>query len=160
MGEGIMSSENVRKYLEKFNYQDRIREFEDSTATCEEAARANNCEVGRIGKSISLWIKDKPIIVVAAGDGKISNQKFKGTFHTKAKMISGEDVENVIGHKVGGVCPFVLKDGVEVYLDISIKKYPTTILACGDKNSVVELKIEELEEISNFVSWVDICQNI
>lgn len=116
-----MSIEAVRKHLEKFGLDKRIREFKESTATVEEAAKVNSCEPARIAKSLSFIINDVPTIIVVAGDAKINNQKFKAKFKTKAKMIASSDVENLIGHPIGGVCPFGIKDNVKVYLDKSIK---------------------------------------
>lgn len=153
-----MSLEKVREYLKGFGLEDKIRVFTESTATVEEAARVNHCEVARIAKSMSFLLKDQPTVIVVAGDGRISNQKFKATFQTKAKMISGEKVEDIIGHPVGGVCPFALPEGVDVYLDISMKRFETVLPACGTPNSAIELTLEELEKASNYIRWVDICQ--
>lgn len=152
-----MSIESVKEYLKRFALAEKIREFSESTATVEEAAKVNHCEPARIAKSLSFWLKDKPTIVVIAGDGRINNQKFKATFQTKAKMILGDQVENIIGHPMGGVCPFDLPEGVSVYLDVSLKRFETVLPACGTSNSTIEISLEELEEASNYIEWVDIC---
>lgn len=154
-----MSVERVREYLKAFALDDKIREFSESTATVEEAAKANHCEPARIAKSLSFFLKDKPTIIVVAGDGKINNQKFKATFQTKAKMISGDKVEEVVGHPVGGVCPFALREGVDVYLDVSMKRFSSVLPACGTPNSAIELSLEELEKASNYIKWIDVCQD-
>ena len=153
-----MSIENAREYLKKYNLESRMRIFDRSTATVEEAACVNGCEMARIGKTMSFWIKDEPAVILVSGDGRINNQKFKACFHTKAKMISGDEVEKVIGHPVGGVCPFGVNKNVKIYLDISIKRFPTVIPACGGPNTAIELTIDEVERVSNSDGWVDICQ--
>lgn len=153
-----MSVESVKEYLKQFTLAERVREFAESTATVEEAARVNRCEPARIAKSLSFILKDHAIIIVVAGDGKISNQKFKSTFQTKAKMISGDQVESLVGHPVGGVCPFDLREEVGVYLDVSLKRFETVLPACGTSNSAIEVTLEELEKASNYIKWVDICQ--
>lgn len=154
-----MSIEKVRKHLKQFGAEDKIQEFEVSSATVELAAKALNCEPERIAKSISFMVYEKPIIIVVAGDVKISNSKFKQQFQTKAKMLSFEETETLIGHKVGGVCPFGIKDGVDVYLDSSLKKHESVFPACGSSNSAIELTIEELERYSNFKEWIDVGQD-
>ena len=153
-----MSIEAVRKHLEKYGLDNRIREFKESTATVEEAAEVNSCEPARIAKSLSFIINDIPTIIVVAGDAKINNQKFKAKFKTKAKMIPGSDVENLIGHPIGGVCPFGIKDNVKVYLDESMKRFETMLPACGTSNSAIELTLEELEKASNYIEWIDVCK--
>ena len=153
-----MSIEKVRKYFEKLGIENRIREFEVSSATVELAAKALNCAPERIAKSLSFMVNEKPIIIVVAGDVKVSNSKFKQQFQTKAKMLSFDEAENLIGHKVGGVCPFAINEGVDVYLDISLKNYETVFPACGSSNSAIELSIDELEKFSNFKDWVDVGQ--
>lgn len=154
-----MSVENVRKYLEKFGLGNRVQEFDVSSATVELAALALDCKPGEIAKTLSFIVKDKPILVVAAGNQKISNSKFKQCFNEKAKMIRFDEVEMLIGHRVGGVCPFAVKDGVETFLDVSLKKYEMVYPACGSANSAIALSIEELEKCSNFTAWVDVCQD-
>jgi len=149
-----MSIETVRKHLQKYSLDSKIREFTESTATVEEAAKVNSCEPARIAKSLSFIINDIPTIIVVAGDAKINNQKFKAKFKTKAKMIAGSDV----GHPIGGVCPFGIKDNVKVYLDESMKRFKTMLPACGTPNSAIELTLEELEKASNYIEWIDVCQ--
>ena len=155
-----MSIEKVKDYFKNFGIEDRVIEFETSSATVKLAAAALNCQPERIAKSISFMLKERPIIIVTAGDVKIDNKKFKKVFGTKAKMIDKDSVEELIGHKVGGVCPFAIKDGVEVYLDQSLKRFDTVFPACGSSNSVIELTIEDLEKYSNYKSWIDVCKDI
>ena len=154
-----MSIEKVKNYFKKFGLEDRIIEFDTSSATVELAAAALNCQPERIAKSLSFLLKDKPVIIVTAGDVKIDNKKFKNTFEAKAKMIEKDRVEELIGHKVGGVCPFAIKDGVDVYLDESLKRFVTVFPACGSSNSAIEMSIEELEKCSNYKAWLDVCKN-
>lgn len=154
-----MSIEKVKNYFKDFGLEDRIREFDTSSATVELAAAALNCQPERIAKSLSFIVKDKPVIIVTAGDVKIDNKKFKEFFETKARMIDKDRVEDLIGHEVGGVCPFAVKDGVEVYLDQSLKRFDTVFPACGSSNSAIELSIEELEKCSNYKAWLDVCKN-
>lgn len=153
-----MAIEKVKEYFKQFGIEDRIQEFDVSSATVELAAKALNCAPERIAKSLSFMVNDKPIIIVVAGNIKVSNSKFKQQFQTKAKMLSFEDAENLIGHKVGGVCPFATNDGVEVYLDTSLKNYKTVFPACGSSNSAIELTIAELEKYSNCKEWIDVGQ--
>ena len=153
-----MSIEKVRAYFAKFGIEDRILEFPVSSATVELAAKALHCEPARIAKSLSFMVFGNPTVIVIAGDVKVSNSKFKQQFNTKAKMLTFDEVEALIGHKVGGVCPFAVNDGVDVYLDVSLKKYDTVFPACGSGNSAIELTISELERFSKFKEWVDIGQ--
>ena len=155
-----MSIEKVREYFKKNNMENRIKEFEVSSATVELAAKAVNCEPARIAKTLSFKIDEKPILIVVAGDAKIDNHKYKERYGKKAKMLTHEEVLNLIGHPVGGVCPFAIKDGVKVYLDESLKRFKTIYPACGSSNSAIELSIEELEKYSNYSSWVDVCKII
>lgn len=155
-----MSIEKVRNYFKDFGLEDRIREFDTSSATVELAAAALNCQPERIAKSLSFIVKDKTVIIVTAGDVKIDNKKFKEFFATKAKMIEKDRVEELIGHEVGGVCPFALKDGVDVYLDQSLKRFDTVFPACGSSNSAIELTIEELEKYSNYKDWIDVTKSM
>ena len=149
--------EKVRNYLKQFGIEDRILEFDVSSATVELASKALNVEGGRIAKSMSFDLGDKYIVVVMTGDVKVDNSKYKAEFSKKAKMLPFESVGEIIGHQAGGVCPFALNSGVEVYLDNSLKKYPTIFPACGSSNSAIELTYEELEKYShNFIKWVDI----
>lgn len=154
-----MSVENVRDFFRKNNMERRVVELDVSSATVELAAEAVGCEPKRIAKSMAFLVEDKPIIVVAAGDGKIANSKYKAKFHTKAKMVPISDLDELIGHKMGGVCPFAVKDGVETYLDNSLKRFDTVFPAAGSEKSVIEMTIEELEKFSNFVEWIDVCKD-
>ncbi|MDO4154170.1 MAG: YbaK/EbsC family protein [Clostridia bacterium] len=153
-----MSIERVREYFAQYNMQDRIQEFAVSSATVELAAEALHTDAKRIAKTLSFMVEDKPVLIVAAGDAKIDNPKFKAQFHTKAKMLGFDEVEPLVGHAVGGVCPFGVRDGVEVYLDISLKRFETVFPACGSANSAIELTIPELEQYSGFASWIDVCK--
>ena len=155
-----MSIEKVREYFKRSNMENRIKEFEVSSATVELAAKAVNCEPARIAKTLSFKIDEKPILIVVAGDAKIDNHKYKERYGKKAKMLTHEEVLNLIGHPVGGVCPFAIKAGVKVYLDESLKRFKTIYPACGSSNSAIELSIEELEKHSNYSSWVDVCKII
>lgn len=154
-----MSIEKVKNYFKKFGLENRIIEFDTSSATVELAAAALHCQPERIAKSLSFLLKEKAIIIVTAGDVKIDNKKFKEIFETKAKMIEKDRVEELIGHKVGGVCPFAIKDGVDVYLDESLKRFETVFPACGSSNSAIEMTIAELEKYSNYKAWLDVCKN-
>lgn len=154
-----MAIEKCRAYFKKFNMEDKILEFEVSSATVELAAVAAGCEPERIAKTMSFKIDDKPILIVMAGDARIDNSKYKGQFYTKAKMLTPEEVIEYIGHGVGGVCPFGINQGVTVYLDESLKRFNTVFPACGSSNSAIELTIPELEKYSNYVGWVDVCKN-
>ncbi|MGN0571287.1 MAG: YbaK/EbsC family protein [Candidatus Fimenecus sp.] len=153
-----MSIERVREYFAQYNMQDRIQEFSVSSATVELAAEALHTDAKRIAKTLSFMVEDKPVLIVAAGDAKIDNPKFKAQFHTKAKMLGFDEVEPLVGHAVGGVCPFGVRDEVEVYLDISLKRFETVFPACGSANSAIELTISELEQYSGFISWIDVCK--
>ncbi|NMW85121.1 YbaK/EbsC family protein [Peptoniphilus sp. AGMB00490] len=155
-----MSIEKVKNYFKKYGIEEKIIEFKTSSATVELAAKALNCEPARIAKSLSFLVKDKPILIVAAGDVKIDNKKFKIFFGTKAKMIDKNNVEEIIGHEVGGVCPFGINENVTVYLDISLKRFETVFPACGSSNSAIEFSIEELEKYSNYKEWIDVCKNM
>lgn len=155
-----MSIEKVKNYFKKFGLENRIIEFDTSSATVELAAAALHCQPERIAKSLSFLLKEKAIIIVTAGDVKIDNKKFKEIFETKAKMIEKDRVEELIGHKVGGVCPFAIKDDVDVYLDESLKRFETVFPACGSSNSAIEMTIKELEKYSNYKSWVDVAKKM
>ena len=152
-----MAIEKVREYFKKWNMEDRILEFDVSSATVELAAQALHCEGARIAKTLSFHVGDQAILIVTAGDTKIDNAKYKATFGTKAKMLSFEEVEPLIGHGVGGVCPFGIKEGVKVYLDESMKRFQTVFPACGSANSAIELTIPEMEQYSGYEKWVDVC---
>lgn len=153
-----MSIEKVKAYFTTIGIADRIQEFPVSSATVELAAHALNCEPCRIAKTLSFAVHDDPILIVTAGDAKVDNAKFKARFAVKAKMLSREDAESLIGHAVGGVCPFAVKEGVYVYLDESLRRFATVFPACGSSNSAIELTIEELEKYSAFTDWVDVCK--
>ena len=153
-----MSIERVRNYLQKWNMQDRIQEFDVSSATVELAAQALNVEAARIAKTLSYLVDGGAVLVVAAGDIRVDNRKFKDAFHTKAKMLTADQAAEMIGHAVGGVCPFGVNEGVKVYLDESLKRFETVFPACGSSNSAIELTIPELEQYSGFEKWVDVCK--
>jgi len=153
-----MSLENVRAYLQQFNVDSRILEFNKSSATVELAAAALKCDAARIAKTLSFDAKGKTLLVVVAGDCKINNTKYKQTFGTKAKMLSAQEALNRTGHAVGGVCPFAVPADVEIYLDISLKQYKTVYPACGSSNSAIELTPAELEAYTINPKWVDVCE--
>lgn len=153
-----MSIERVREYFKTKSIESRILEFDVSSATVDLAAQALGCEGCRIAKTLSFHVEDRVVLVVAAGDAKIDNPKYKAEFHAKAKMLAFDEAEILIGHAVGGVCPFAVNDGVEVYLDESLKRFETVFPACGSSNSAIELTIPELEEYSGFVKWIDVCK--
>ena len=153
-----MSIERVKEYLRGYGIENRIQEFEVSSATVELAAAALHCEPERIAKTLSFEVGGEAILIVAAGDRKIDNPKYKAQFATKAKMLSPNEVEEKVGHAVGGVCPFGILDGVHVYLDESLKRFETVFPACGSANSAIELTIPELEQYSGFTAWVDVCK--
>jgi prolyl-tRNA editing enzyme YbaK/EbsC (Cys-tRNA(Pro) deacylase) len=154
-----MSIQKVRAYMEPLGIADRIREFDVSSATVELAAVAVGVEGARIAKSLSFKVNEEPIIIVAAGDAKVDNAKYKAQFHTKAKMLTHEEAHTLIGHDVGGVCPFALPENVKVYLDVSLKRFETVFPAAGSDSSAIELTCEELERYSsNFQAWVDVCK--
>ena len=154
-----MAIDKVKDYFRQFSMEDRIMEFDVSSATVELAAKALGCEPCRIAKSITLDFNGTPLMVVTAGDMKIDNKKYKETFRIKAKMLGFEDVERLVGHAVGGVCPFAVNDKVRVYLDVSMKRFDTVFPACGSSNSAIELSMEELEKYSGYVNWVDVCKS-
>lgn len=153
-----MSLESAKEHLEKYSMEDRIQLFEVSSATVELAAKALGCEAERIAKTLSFNVKDKPILIVAAGDAKINNSKFKAFFSCKASMLQFDEVEEKIGHAVGGVCPFGINEGVDVYLDESLKRFDFVYPACGTANSAIKLTIQELEKVSEFKEWIDVCK--
>ena len=153
-----MSIERARNYFSKWNLQNRILEFAVSSATVELAAEAVGCEPERIAKTLSFIVGGDPVLIVTAGDRKIDNTKYKAQFVTKAKMLPPEEVEETIGHGIGGVCPFGINEGVIVYLDESLKRFSSVFPACGSANSAIELSIEELEKYSNSRAWIDVCK--
>ena len=153
-----MSIEIVRKYFRGYGMEDRILEFDVSSATVELAAQAVGCEPARIAKTLSFKVEDQPILIVAAGDAKIDNPKYKAKFHKKAQMLKPEEVTEFIGHAVGGVCPFGVPDSVDVYLDESLRRFKTVFPAAGSANSAIELSMEELEKYSHAREWIDVCK--
>lgn len=155
-----MSYERARQYLEEKGFADRILLFEVSSATVELAAKAVGTEPGHIAKSLTFKVVDKPVMILTAGDVKIDNAKYRHFFHAKAKMLTFDEVESLIGHAVGGVCPFGIEPGVEVYLDDSLKRYDVVYPACGTDNSAVELSIADLEACSGYREWIDVCKGI
>ena len=155
-----MSFEKAKEHLKKYGLEDRVKEFPVSSATVEEAAKAVGCEEEKIAKTLSFIVDDKPILIVVAGDCKIDNSKYKAEFHKKAKMIPFSDVEKLIGHGVGGVCPFGINEGVTVYLDDSLKRFDIIYPACGSSNSAVKLTIEKIKKASNYERWIDVCKII
>ena len=154
-----MAIEAVKKYFSQFGMADRVKEFDVSSATVELAAQALGCEPRRIAKTLSFLVDGQAILIVTAGDAKIDNPKYKAQFGTKAKMLTPDEAEALVGHAVGGVCPFGINDAVTVYLDESLKRFSTVFPACGSSNSAIELSIPELEEYSGYVSWINVCKN-
>lgn len=153
-----MSIERVREYFSGYGIESRIQEFDVSSATVELAAAALGCDPARIAKTLSFLVEEHAVLIVAAGDAKVDNAKYKARFHTKAKMLSPDQVVELVGHAVGGVCPFAVKEGVEVYLDVSMKRFETMFPACGSSNSAIELTIPELEKYSGYLEWIDVCK--
>ena len=153
-----MSIDKVKSYFQELGIEDRNREFEVSSATVALAAQALNCDECRIAKTLSFHVNEKIVLIVAAGDAKIDNPKYKSQFSCKAKMLSFDEAESLIGHAVGGVCPFAVNEGVEVYLDDSLKRFETVFPACGSSNSAIELTLDELEKYSNSLAWIDVCK--
>nr|WP_191384570.1 YbaK/EbsC family protein [uncultured Lachnoclostridium sp.] len=154
-----MSIEKVRAYFRQWpGMEEKILEFPVSSATVAEAAKAVGTEERRIAKTLSFMLDDGPILVVAAGDAKVDNKKYKSTFHKKASMLKVDELTELVGHPVGGVCPFGINEGVRVYLDQSLRRFPSVFPACGSANSAIELTIPELEIYSRFEEWVDVCK--
>ena len=153
-----MALEEAKAYLVDKGYGNRIQIFDVSSATVELAALAVGTEPARIAKSLTFMVEDQPIMIIAAGDAKVNNGKYKGYFHKKAKMLTREEVNALIGHDVGGVCPFGIKDGVDVYLDVSLKRFDKVYPACGSANSAVELTPDELYRLSGCKEWIDVCK--
>ena len=153
-----MAIEKVKAFFKEYGMEGRVLEFEVSSATVELAAQAAGCEPCRIAKSLSFLVDEKAVLVVCAGDAKVDNAKYKAQFGTKAKMLTPDQVEAMIGHAVGGVCPFGINGGVTVYLDESLKRFETVFPAAGSSNSAIELTIAELEKYSGFAAWVDVCK--
>ncbi len=155
-----MAFDKAKEHLRKYAMDGRVMEFDVSSATVGEAAKAVGSSEGEIAKTLSFLVDEKPILIVVAGDCKIDNAKYKAYFHAKAKMLPFESVEELIGHAVGGVCPFGINEGVEVYLDESLKRFAVVYPACGSSNSAVKLNIGELEKTSEFKCWIDVCKMI
>ena len=153
-----MSIEKGRAYFRQFGMEDRVREFDVSSATVELAALALGFEGSSIAKTLSFKKDDSCILILAAGDARIDNHKFKDKFHMKAKMLAPEEVLSIVGHPVGGVCPFGINDGIDVYLDESLKRFETVFPAVGSANSAIELDLDELYKYSNAIEWIDVCQ--
>lgn len=153
-----MAIDKVREYFRQYGMEERIREFSASSATVALAAQALCCEPQRIAKTLSFLVHEQPVLIVTAGDVKIDNAKYKKQFGAKAKMLSKEQVSEMIGHAVGGVCPFAVNEGVKVYLDESLKRFETVFPACGSSNSAIELTIPEMEKYAGEEGWVDVCK--
>lgn len=153
-----MALDKVKAYFAQYGIADRILEFETSSATVELAAEAVGCEPARIAKTLSFYVGDRVALIVAAGDARIDNPKYKAQFHGKAKMLKADDAEKLIGHAVGGVCPFAVNEGCDVYLDASLKRFDMVYPACGSSNSAIGLTLEELERYAKPVAWVDVCK--
>ena len=153
-----MSIEKGRAYFRQFGMEDRVREFDVSSATVELAALALGVDGARIAKTLSFKKDDSCILILAAGDARIDNHKFKEKFHMKAKMLAPEEVLSIVGHPVGGVCPFGINDGINVYLDESLKRFETVFPAVGSANSAIELNLDELYKYSNAIEWIDVCK--
>ena len=153
-----MSIEKGRAYFRQFGMEDRVREFDVSSATVELAALALGVDGARIAKTLSFKKDDSCILILAAGDARIDNHKFKEKFHMKAKMLAPDEVLSIVGHPVGGVCPFGINDGIDVYLDESLKRFETVFPAVGSANSAIELNLDELYKYSNAIEWIDVCK--
>lgn len=154
-----MAVDKVKEYFRQFGMEDKVLEFPASSATVELAAQALNTEPERIAKTLSFHLESGVILIVTAGDAKIDNKKYKERFGAKAKMLDPSQVEALVGHGVGGVCPFAVNKGIEVYLDESLKRFETVFPACGSGNSAIELTMDELEKYSGYRQWVDVCKN-
>ena len=153
-----MAIEAVRAFFRQYGMEGRILESAQSSATVALAAQAFGTEEQRIAKTLSFLLGDKAILVVAAGDAKVNNQKFRAQFGAKAKMLTPAQVHDMVGHDVGGVCPFAIHDGVDVFLDETLRRFPTVFPACGSSNSAIELTLQELETYSGSKAWVDVCK--
>ena len=153
-----MAIDKVKKYFQQWGIDGRIQEFDVSSATVALAAEALRCEECRIAKTLSFHVDYQVVLIVTAGDARVDNKKYKACFGKKAKMLAFDEAEPLIGHAVGGVCPFAVNEGVRVYLDESLKRFETVFPACGSSNSAIELTIPELEKYSGFEKWVDVCK--
>ncbi|MEK3794353.1 YbaK/EbsC family protein [Paenibacillus sp. FSL R7-0204] len=153
-----MAIEKVKDFFKQYGMDSQIKEFEVSSATVDLAASALGCEPERIAKTLSFMVNGQAVLVVAAGDAQVDNKKFKEYFKTKAKMLSPDEAIDRVGHAIGGVCPFAIKNDVSVYLDISLKRFETIYPACGSSNSAIELTIKQLEQYSSYSEWIDVCK--
>lgn len=153
-----MSIETGRAYFRQYGMEDRVLEFTVSSATVDLAAQAVGVEGARIAKTLSFKTEDGCMLILAAGDARIDNKKFKAKFHMKAKMLSADEVLELVGHPVGGVCPFGCKEGIPVYLDESMKRFETVFPAVGSPSSAIELNLDELYRYSNALEWIDVCK--
>lgn len=153
-----MSIERVRRQFKELGIEDRIVELDQSSATVELAAHALGCQPRDIAKTLAFDVDGDTIVIVAIGDARIDNAKYKNTFGKKAKMLHGDQVEERTGHAIGGVCPFGLKEGVKVYLDRSLKQLEYVYPACGSSNSCIRMCVEELEKTTNPIDWIDVCK--
>ncbi len=155
-----MSLVKVKEYFKKYNMEDKIMEFATSSATVTLASDAIGCTPDEIAKSLAFTVGDTHVIIVMAGNSRIDNAKYRKEFNTKAKMINKEELDKLIGHEVGGICPFAIHDNVLVYLDNSLKRFKYIYPACGSSNSAIKLSILELEKYSNYVKWIDVCKEV
>lgn len=151
-----MGFNEARVYLENYGLENRIIEFEELISTVKLAAEKIGCDESQIAKSLTFKVYEEPILIVLAGNKKVDNKKYKKYFDVKAKMLNYEEVGNLIGHEVGGVCPFGVNENVKLYLDISLKEFDIVYPACGSSNSSVKIKVDELENILNYAAWIDI----
>lgn len=151
-----MSVENVREYFKKWGLAEKVQEFPVSSATVADAAKAVGCEEKRIAKTMSFLVDNGAVLIVMAGDAKVDNVKFKNQFHSKSVMIKPDRLMELVGHPMGGVCPFDVKNGVKTYLDSSLKRFDTVFPACGSANSAIELSMDELEKSSASLGWIEI----
>ena len=154
-----MSIEKVRDYFKQWDMENRIIEFDVSSATVELASLALACDPKRKAKTLAFKVNEKPILIVASGDCRVDNKKYKAKFSTRPKMLSPQELIDLVGYAAGGVCPFAVKEGVTVYLDESLRRFDKVFPACGSSNSVIELTIEELERFSNYSAWIDVCKD-
>ena len=153
-----MAIDKVKKFFADRGEPDRVVEFEESTATSEQAAQVLNCEVGRIAKTISVFVKKEPVLILMSGDMKLDNKKFRDRFNCRPHMIPVDEVENLIGHAVGGVCPFAVNEGVPIYIDESLKRFEYVYPAAGSSNSIAKFQLDELPRYINFSDWVDVAK--
>lgn len=153
-----MSIEKARNYFKQFGIESRIQELSQSSATVELAAQALGCEGKRIAKTLSFIVNEQVVLILTAGDAKIDNAKYKEYFHVKARMLNADDVEPLVGHNIGGVCPFGINDHINVYLDASLQRFETVFPACGSSNSAIEMTLDELQLYSKSLAWIDVCK--